>query len=283
MRAFSRTFLIFLAAIAAAAPASFGQLNELPAELRDVGIDQRVGERVPMDIPFVDEDGRRVKIGDYFRDGRPVLFTLNYSDCPMLCSVQLDALADALREVDLEPGEDFVIITISIDPNEAHEDAKAAKEGYVERTMNPRYAEGWHFLTGEEPDIRAFADAVGFHYKYIPETGEYSHPPALVVVTPAGRIARYLPSVADYQPLLLKYSIVEASEGKVGDVVDAFFLTCFHYDPSSRSYTLYATNFMRFGAALTVIGLVWFFFAMRRSERRREQTLPTADPEAARS
>ncbi|MFG0316144.1 MAG: SCO family protein, partial [Planctomycetota bacterium JB042] len=227
-----------LLVLAAAAPVAAAQLNEVPEELEGITVDQKVGEVLPLDLVFRDENGEMVKVGDYFGGELPVLVTLNYSACPQLCSIQLDTLVDGLREVDLTPGTDFTILTVSIDPRETVEAAARTKAKYVERYMRPAAADGWHFLTGTEANIQEFAEGVGFTYRWVESRQEYAHPPAVVFCTPEGRVARYLASVAYYQPANLKYSLVEASEGKIGDVIDAIFLWCFAYDPNSNAYVI---------------------------------------------
>jgi len=272
----SRLVTHVLLLIAAAAPAASAQLNEIPEELQGVSVEQKVGAELPLDLTFRDETGAMVRIGDYFRGELPVLVTMNYSACPQLCSVQLDTLADALREVDLTPGKDFTVLTVSIDPRETVEAAARTQAKYVERLMRPEAAAGWHVLTGTEANIQGFAEAIGFQYEWVESRQEYAHPPAVVFVTPNGRVARYLASVAYYQPANLKYSLIEASEGKIGDVIDAVFLWCFAYDPTSNAYVI-AINVLRAGAFLTVLGLGLFWLKMRRWERSRAESAPPAE------
>lgn len=272
----NRRILTTLLVIAAAAPAAPAQLNEMPDELDGVAVEQKVGDVLPLDLVFRDETGEMVKVGDYFDGTLPVLVTLNYSACPQLCSVQLDTLTDGLREVDLTPGRDFRILTVSIDPRETLEAAARTKAKYVERYMRPEAAAGWHFLTGTEANIKAFSDAVGFVYKWVEARQEYAHAPAVIFVTPEGKIARYLASVAYYQPANLKYSLVEASEGKIGDVIDAVFLWCFAYDPTSNAYVI-AMNVLRTAAFLTVAALALFWMRMRKWEKSRAANAPPAE------
>lgn len=270
----TRSSPLVLTALLALVPAASAQLNHLPEELEGVGVTQQLDALLPLELTFRDEDGKVVRVGDYF-DGRlPALVTLNYSNCPQLCSVQLQTLTDGLRTVALTPGEDFRILTVSIDPEERPEIAKRTKGLYIERLMRPEAAAGWHFLTGTKDHIDAFCAAVGFTYNWVPEREEYAHPPAVIVVTPEGRIARYLPSLADYTPANLKYSLVEASAGAIGDLTDQIFLSCFYYDPQSRSYVLFAWSFMRWGAALTVLTLGWFWWRMFRSDKSRGSPAP---------
>jgi len=264
-----------LVAFAAAVPAS-AQINEVPEELVGIDVEQKVGDTLPMDLTFRDDAGEMVRIKDYFGGELPVLVTLNYSACPQLCSVQLNTLIDALRDVDLTPGQDFTMLTVSIDPREQVKTAAQTKASYVERYMRPAAAEGWHFLTGTEANIEAFSTGIGFAYRWVESRQEYAHPPAVVFVTPQGRIARYLASVAYYQPSNLKYSLIEASEGRIGDVVDAIFLWCFAYDPTSNAYVI-AMNVLRAGAILMLLAFGWFWLKMRKWELARKASLPTAE------
>ncbi len=261
------------------APAADAQLNLELEALEGVGIEQKLDAQVPLELMFRDEKGTMVRVGQYF-DSLPVLVTLNFSDCPQLCHVQLDQLTDGLREIDLSPGKDFRILTISIDPLETPQRAAQTKKKYVERYMRPEAAEGWHFLTGTEANIRAFADAVGFSYKYVNDDVKYAHPPAAIFITPKGRIARYLNSVGYYEPTNLRFSLIEAGDGKIGGFVDQFFLNCFYYNAEENRYVLFATNFMKLGALVTVLALAIFWLRMRRFERSRSQNLPM--PEAVR-
>jgi protein SCO1 len=248
--------------------------ESLPPELVDVGITELPGARIPLELPFVDSDDGRVTLGQFFDGIHPVILTLNYSDCPMLCSIQLNGLLDALRAMPWNLGQQFQVITVSIDPLETPQRAALTKQKYLKVYNRPGSAEGWHFLTGREENIKKLAATVGFRYKYVAKSRQFVHAAALILCTPDGRVSRYLGGVL-YDPQTLRLSLVEASEGKVGSAIDQFFLSCFHYDETAGRYGPFALGIMRIGGALTVlvlggvIGILW----MRESRRRRGSAL----------
>jgi protein SCO1/2 len=199
-----------------------------------------------------------------------VILTLNYSDCPMLCSVQLSGLVDALRAMPWNLGNQFQVVTVSIDPLETPTRAALTKEMYLKLYNRPGSAAGWHFLTGCEEDIKKLAATVGFHYKYLPERRQFVHAAALILCTPDGRVSRYLGGVV-YNPQTLRLSLVEAAGGKVGSATDQFFLSCFHYDEKAGRYGPFALGMMRMGAVLTLLifGGVLAVFWIREGRRKR--------------
>lgn len=229
-------------------------LNDgIPREVEDVTIEQKLGGQIQLNLPLTDSRGRKVKTG-YFIDGKkPTIITLNYSNCPMLCSVQLDQLAKSLAELDLQIGRDFQMLTVSIDPKETPEVAAKTKSKYVDllRRTQPTVEEGWAFCTAQQPMITRLADNLGFRYTYDSKSGEYYHPAMLAFVSPTGVITRYSLSV-DFPPADLKKALVEAGEGSVGSPVDQVLLWCFSYDPESNSYVPQAWKMMRLAGAGTV-------------------------------
>ena len=247
-------------------PASGQIADYLPPGMEGVGIDQLLDEQADLGAVFTDEKGNRVTLADYCDGtGVPVVLTFNFSDCQTICSPQLEGLVSALRDMDLTLGDEFHVVTVSLDPNESYQRAKLAKKRWVGQLERPEGHRGWHFLTGEATEIRKLADSVGYRYKYVNRDAKYSHQAALILLTPTGRIARYFAG-SIYQPTTLHYSLVEASEGTIGSITDGFFLSCFRYDAASGKYTLFAQNFMKFGAALTVLALAIFLFRMRKLE-----------------
>lgn len=251
-----RTAAVLLAPLLllCAAPA-VGQANPAaPAAVEGVGVDEKLDEQIPLDLQFTDENGRRVRLGDYFSEGRPVLLTLVYYDCPMLCTLVLDGMVDTLQGLELSGGDQFEMVTVSIDPGEQPHLARAKKQSYVREYGRAEAAAGWHFLTGEQDQIRRLADAVGFRYRYLPERGEYAHPAALIVLTPEGRVSRYLFGVNN-DPKTMRLALVEASEGKIGSIVDQFLLYCYRYDAEEGTYAPAALKIMRVGAILAAIVL----------------------------
>ena len=275
-------YLTLTVALALAAPAtalaqSF-QVGELPMPvapralanqktgiLKKIGIDQRIGQRLPLNATFTDETGRTVALGDYFGK-RPVLLTLVYYDCPMLCTYVLNGMTAALKSLPFEPGKDFDVVAISIDPKEHFQLARAKKDVYVHNYGRPDTAGGWHFLTGTDPSIRAVADAIGFHYAYDPDLQQYAHGAAIYVVTPKGEVARYFLGL-DYPGRDLRLALVEASNNRLGSVVDQALLLCYHYDPTTGKYDASTLFAVRIGFIATVAGLLTFIVVSLRRER----------------
>lgn len=227
----------------------------LPKEVEGVGVDQKPGETLPLDLRVRDTEGQVGALARYFDGRRPVLLTLNYSNCPMLCSLQLNQLIGSLDQLDLELGREFQIVTVSIDPKETTEKAKETKNKYVSLLQKQPNAEaGWHFLTASEEEIGRLTAAVGFRYRYDKVSKEYYHPAMLAFITPSGVISRYSLDVA-FPPDQVRLAIVESSEGKVGSIVDQFMLLCFQYDAERNRYVASAWKLMRLGA-LTTVGIL---------------------------
>ena len=226
----------------------------VPQDLEEVGITERLEEQIPLDLGFRDEQGRKVVLGDYFSD-RPVILSLTYSNCPMLCYLQLDGLVRALQDLDFSPGQEFEIVNVSVDPNESSQRALVTKCKHVEMYGRRETASGWHFLTGGEASIKRLADTVGFRYKFVPERNEYAHAAAIMIATPKGRLSRYLYGVV-YSPPTLRLALVEAGQGKIGTTLDQVLLFCFHYDAASGSYAPAAMRVMQIGGCLTLAALL---------------------------
>lgn len=241
----------------------------LPKHLEGVGITEKLGSKIPEDLKFTTSDGKPVNIGSLLQGERPVLLTMNYSDCPMLCSVQLNGFVESMKAMQWKVGKEFEVITVSLDPNEAPERAQQTKERYVRDYGDPEAAKGWHFLVGAEDQVRALADAVGFGYRYHDERKEYLHAAAIMVLSPSGSVSRYLYGVA-YSPQTMRLSMVEASEGKQVSTLDAIVLYCFYYNADEGSYTPTVRNIMKLGGAVTVLILAAFVGAgmgLRRKKR----------------
>ncbi len=229
-------------------------LNDgVPREVENVTVEQNLGAQIPLNLPLTDSSGRKVKTG-YFIDGnKPTIISLNYSNCPMLCSVQLNQLTKSLTELDLQIGTDFQMLSVSIDPNEKPETSLKTKQKYVEQLQKsqPGAGQGWEFCTAQQPIITKLAQTLGFKYTYDSKTREYYHPAMLAFVSPKGIVTRYSLAVA-FEPEDLRKAIIEAGEGTVGTPVDQFVLWCFSYDPDSNSYVPQAWKIMRLGGAATV-------------------------------
>jgi protein SCO1 len=263
-------------------PASAGYRQEpgqvssaLPAPLREIGFDQNLDQRVPLDLPFMDENGRAVRFGDYFSK-RPIVLVFAYYDCPMLCTQVINGVASALGVISLSPASDFDVIVVSFDPRDTPRSAAAKKAAYLERYKRPGASDGAHFLTGDRSSIDRLTNAAGFRYAWDEQTKQFAHPSGVIVLTPDGRLARYLFGI-EYGPRDLRFGIVEASDGKVGNPADALLLYCYHYDPMTGRYGLMIMRTLRLAGIATVLGLGGFVFAMVRQERRRHRELRNAD------
>ena len=240
--------------------------STMPPALKEVGFDQKLNEQVPLDLRFTDEQGRAVALGDYF-GRRPVVLAFVYFDCPMLCSQVLNATASSLDLMSIEAGRDFDVVAVSFDTRETPEKARARKALTLERYHHTDAAAGWHFLTGDQAAIDRLTAAAGFRYAWDEETKQFAHPAGVVVLTPDGRLARYLFGI-DYGPRDLRLAIVEASEGKVGNPVDSLLLYCYHYDPMTGRYGLIVMRVLRLAGAATVLLIASFILIMLRRERR---------------
>ena len=238
-----------------AAPAeAAGRMEPGPKELENVGVDEKLGEQVPLNLGFTNSEGQKVTLGQIISGRRPVILTLNYSSCPMLCSLQLDALVEGMRGIAWTAGVEYDIVTVSIDPNESVDRNRLFKEKYLNQYQREPAKEGWHFLQGTEVNIETVARSVGFKYTYVKERQEYAHTAAIMLLSPEGVVTRYLYGVL-YEPRDLRFALVEAAEGKVGSTVDRILLYCFHYDAAVGKYAPFAANIMRLGGVLTVIVL----------------------------
>jgi protein SCO1/2 len=238
-----------------------------PAPLREIGFDQYIGETIPLDIVFNDESGRRLMLGDYFGK-RPVVLVFAYYDCPMLCTQVINGLSTALNVLSLEPHADFEIVTVSFNPKDTPATASAKKAIYLERYRHPGAAAGWHFLSGDQASIDRLTKAAGFRFVWDDKTNQFAHPTGVIVLTPEGRLARYLFGI-EYGPRDLRYALVEASAGKVGNAVDALLLYCYHYDPMTGRYGLVVMRALRIAGIATVLALGTFIVVMVRREQRR--------------
>jgi protein SCO1/2 len=259
--------LRLLALWIAAAAISPAQINSTPRELEDVGIDEKLGAVIDDSLEFVSENGRPVPISRYLRQGRPVLLNFVYYSCPMLCSMVLNGVTSSIREIPWTPGEQYEILTISFDPRETHELAAAKKASYLAHYDRP--APGWHFLADYNGNARKLADAVGYKYKWDRNRNQYAHAAGIVLLTPNGKVARYLYGIK-FKAFDLRLGLTEAAEGKVkGAAVERMLLYCFQYDPNSRSYAMAARNIMRGGGAATVLILGFTLVRLFRKDKER--------------
>lgn len=238
----------------------------LPRELEGVGIKEKLGAEVDLDLTFIGENGYPVALRDYFGRGRPVILNLVYYNCPMLCNLVLNGQTTALRELPWTPGEEFEVVTISIDPTETFALAQKKKALYL--TNYERPAPGWHFLTDHQGNVKRLADQIGFNYKYDESQRQYAHAAAIMILTEKGVVSRYLYGIR-FKLRDLRLALAEASDGRVGGISERVLLFCFHYDPSSKSYVPFATNMMRAGGVLVVLILSFFLLRLWRRERVR--------------
>lgn len=244
------------------------------------GVDPQLGETIDLGLRFRNDRGQNIKLSDIFDGKRPVILSFNYSNCPKLCSVQLDNMTGAFRKIDFEVKKDFQLVSVSIDPLEQYARAKESKDKFLKYYGRPESADGWHFLTGKNDEIEVLADNCGVRYKYIPHQKLYSHPPVFLLLSPKGKIVRYIYGL-DYEPVTMQRALIEAAEGKIGSPINRFtYITgCFLYDESSGQYTLQLMYIMRIGGALTVLGLLiglvpyWFF---RGGSKSKNQTTSEA-------
>ena len=241
--------------------------SALPPEIREVGFDQNLGQMLPLDIEFADEHGRAVTIGSYFGK-RPVVLAFVYYGCPMLCLQSLSSLASTLGVLSENPGEDFEVVSISIDPRETPAMALDKKAHYVERSGKPRIAAGWHFLTGTEANIQRLTKAAGFRYVWDAGSQQYAHPAGIVVVTTEGKLSRYLFGI-DYGPRDLRLALLDASEGKIASPLKRALLYCYHYDVTTGRYSLAIMRLVQVAGAFTVFSLGAMIFVWTRRERRQ--------------
>jgi protein SCO1 len=260
LTAFAAACVLLAATLAAADQAR-------PKALRDVGVEQKLDQPVPLDIPLRDEAGRTVRLGDFF-GRKPVLLSLAYYHCPMLCPMILDGLVRSLRPLSWNVGEEFEVVTVSIDPRETPEQAAAKKQKLVADYGRKGAAEGWHFLVGDQDSVRRLTGAVGFRTTYDAEHDQFAHAAVLTVLTPQGKISRYLYGI-DYAPRDVRLALVEASQDKIGTLADQILLFCYHYDPATGKYGMAALTSLRVAGLLTIVGLATFVVGQLRRENSK--------------
>ena len=265
--------LLLIPAVAVGLPQS---PSEVPHELEGVDIVENINAELPLDASFIDESGNEIVLGDLFTGERPVLLQMGYFKCPQLCNLVLNEMTDTLRKLNWTTGKEFDVVAISINPEETAELAAAKRTSYVLMYDRRQSGKGWHFLTGPAESSQAVADSIGFRYRLQPD-GEYAHAAGLFVVTPDGRLSRYLYG-ATHDPGTMRLALLEAGEGRIGSTLDRFILWCHVYDPDSRSYVLVAIRLMQIGGAITLVilavGLGW----MWASDRKHSDETSTSDP-----
>ncbi len=242
-----------------------GVINQKPSILDQVGIEQRLNQQVPLDLTFTDESGKTVQLRQYF-GSKPVILSLVYYQCPMLCSQVLNGIAGMLNGiVRFNAGRDFEVVTVSFDPRDTPQSAAANKKSYLSRYRRAGAAEGWHFLTGRKDQIDALANAVGFRYAWDPQAQQFAHGSGIMLLTPDGRLAQYYYGI-EYYPRDVQLGLIEASQGKIGNLVDQVKLYCYHYDPAQGRYGAVIFNILRLSALATVLLLGGFLIVMFRRD-----------------
>jgi protein SCO1 len=242
----------------------------LPGALKGVGIDQKLNQQIPLNLVFHDEAGRNVALSSFFQPKKPVILVPVYYRCPMLCTQILAGITSSLKAVSFNPGQDFEVVAFSFDPQDTPETASSKRQLYLRRYRRPGTANGWHFLTGDETNIKALTDAIGYHYKYDPKTDQFAHASGIMIATPDGRLSRYFYGV-EYAPRDVRLGLVEASADKIGSPVDQILLFCYHYDPATGKYGAIAINMVRLAGGVFVLICTAFLLIMFARERRHRR------------
>ncbi len=253
-------------ALVLGASAAFGADPVLPRELEGVGVDEKLGEYIDLNLEFMGTDGYPKALSSYFNQGRPVILNLVYYTCPMLCNLVLNGQVSVLREIPWTPGKEYDVVTISIDPTETWNLAIDKRATILSSYGRP--APGWRFFTDFNGNVKKLADQVGWRYKFDERGKQYAHSSAVIVLTPQGKVSRYLYGI-HYRPRDVRLALAEASEEKTGMTVERFLLMCFHYDPAAGSYVVFATNVMKLGGVLTMAAIGFFLYRMWKGDRRR--------------
>jgi protein SCO1/2 len=246
----------------------------LPDALKTIGIEQKLGEQLPLDTVLKDENGNAVKLGDYFGHGRPVIIAFVYYECPMLCNQVLNGLTGSLKGISPEAGKDYDVVALSFDAreNDKPELAKGKKASYVERYDRAGTEQGWHFLTGTQDSIDRVTSAAGFSYKWDEKSNQFAHAAGVMIVTPSGKMSRYFYGI-DYAPRDIKLGLIDSSENKVSNPTEKLLLYCYHYDPATGKYGLAILNIIRLGGVATLMGLGAMVFVFWRRNKRKETAI----------
>jgi protein SCO1/2 len=263
--------LLSLAAVLALALPLAADSSTPPRLPGKVSIAQNLDSQLPLDSMFRDEHGQIVRLGKYFDGKRPVLLNFMYFDCPMLCSMVQEGTTNVLSQLPFTVGEEFDVVTISIDPRDKPSRAMEMKEKYLKRYGKMSAASGWHFLTGHETAITSVTKAVGFDYSYDLASNQFAHGAAIIILTPQGRVSRYFFGT-EFPARDVRLGLVEASANKIGTAADQILLLCYHYDPATGKYSRNAMMFVRAGGVATMLGLGGFIFAMARRDRRKDRS-----------
>jgi protein SCO1/2 len=267
-KAFAVLLLLALPALAQMGNVPIGvPAQDLPPNLGNVSFEQRLNAQVPLNLTFRNEFGQTVRLGDYFNQGKPVVLSLVYFECPMLCTEVLNGLASTLRIMRFDLGKEYDVVTVSFNPRDTPELAQAKKRAYIQRYGRPEAQNGWHFLVGDDANIHALTDAVGFHFQWDPKLQQYAHATGIMVLTPDGHISQYYYGV-EYSPKDLRLGLVQASQNRIGNVVDQVLLYCYHYDPRTGKYGAVIANILKVAGLATVLILGSFLVFLFKHEPR---------------
>jgi len=242
--------------------------------IKQVRLDQQLNAQVPLDLPFRDETGKSVRLGDYF-GSKPVMLVLIQYRCTMLCNEEMNILLDSLKKMQFTPGKEFNLLIVSIDPREQPDLAADKKKSYLEAYGRPAAAAGWHYLTGADSSIKPLAQSVGFHYAYDAHTDQYAHPDGVILVTPQGKVSRYFFRL-EYPARDMRLGLVEASSNQIGSAIDAIALLCFHYNPTTGKYSLALMKVVRLAGILTVLAMAVGVVVLKQRDRLSRRRLGDA-------
>lgn len=245
-------------------PVPVQNIGVRPSLLKNVGLDQKLNAQIPLDLTFTDENGNTVRLGQYF-GSKPVILTLVYYTCPMLCTRILNDLDESLKQVPLNMGQDFNVVTVSIDPNDTTVIADSKHQLYTGIYGRSSGVNGWHFLTGKQPEIKALAAAVGFRYTYDPESKQFAHASGIMIATPQGKLSRYFYGIT-FRPIDLRLALDQASSGKIGSPVDALLLFCCEYNPATGKYGVIISHVIQLAGGVTLLLLGGLLFVLFRRE-----------------
>lgn len=244
--------------------------HETPTEIQDVGVVEKLGQSLSKDLQFTDDQGQAVTLGQYFKSERPVIMAMIYYSCPNLCNFQLNGLIDVIHKMKGGvAGKDYDVVAVSMDHTETYDLAAKKKANYMDALKQPGAEKGWHFLVGSEENVKKLADELGFKFKWNDQIKQFAHAAATYIVTPQGMISRYLHGI-EFSAATLRLSLVEASSGKIGNIVEQFALFCFQFNPSKSKYVLRSYNIMRLGALLTVLLLAVFLVPYWLREKNKQ-------------
>lgn len=272
-RMLSHLFLVLFLAVFSPARARADNLpsNQLPENLKGIGITEKLGEQIDLNLEFTNEQGQKVRLGDYFHSKKPVILSLAYYNCPNLCGIVLNAVLDGLKGLTWEPGKEFEVINVSIDPKETFQLALKKKENMVRALGKPGVGAGWHFLVGAENQIKTLATQIGFGYRWDDKEKQYLHGAGIFVLTPEGKVSRILFGI-QYRPSDLKLSLLEAANGKIGTIIDRIVLFCYSYNPQMRQYSVVLTRVMQVAVIVTTVLILGFLSVFWWGQRKKSAT-----------